>query len=309
MQEQLPLRPAEFVKIRDGFIAFLKQPAGTPIEQVFPQEVLDAMASAARRGRKRRRWLATVKGLSGYVSGMAAVAAVVGAIFDLAVYPWILSIVVMLVAMMVCAWAFNKSKVRDEPEIDEFSNERNEMLHRNLSALDAFKGRIAYGEIPCEERLPDGTIKPLTLSMRQAFLADHGALLILSRDQSLWECIPKRPIPASALWVKLDGRVAPIFINSRLLLDTADSELFDQRVAWLLSQADRFGSRAHAFREAVQAIIALRRREFAGLTFEQKKQRLIEAKEFSASKLEKLHAGIYLPFDRFLALLPMHEFP
>jgi hypothetical protein len=53
MQEQLPLRPAEFVKIRDGFIAFLKQPAGTPIEQVIPQEVLDAMASAARRGRNR----------------------------------------------------------------------------------------------------------------------------------------------------------------------------------------------------------------------------------------------------------------
>ena len=45
MQEQLPLRPAEFVKIRDGFIAFLKQPAGTPIELVVPQEVLDAMAS------------------------------------------------------------------------------------------------------------------------------------------------------------------------------------------------------------------------------------------------------------------------
>jgi hypothetical protein len=36
MQEQLPLRPAAFVKIRDGFIAFLKQPAGTPIEHVVP---------------------------------------------------------------------------------------------------------------------------------------------------------------------------------------------------------------------------------------------------------------------------------
>ena len=54
MQEQLPLSPAEFVKIRDGFIAFLKQPAGTPIELIIPKDVLDAMALAARRGRRQQ---------------------------------------------------------------------------------------------------------------------------------------------------------------------------------------------------------------------------------------------------------------
>ena len=302
MQEQLPLRPAEFVKIRDGFIAFLKQPAGTPIELAIPQHIIDAMTSAAKRGRNHRRMLDTVKTVSAFV-------AVTGAILGFAIDPLIIGTAIMLAGGMAFVWALKRSKVRDEPEIDQLSNEPNEMLRRNLSALDAFKGRIAYGDIPCEERLPDGTIKSLTATMRQAFLADHGALLILSRDQSLWECIPKRPIPTSALWVKLDGRVAPVFINSRLLLDTADGELFDQRVVWLLSQADRFGSRARAFREAVQAIIALRRCEFAGLTFEQKKQHLTDANEFSASKLEKLHAGTYLPFDRFLASLPMHEFP
>jgi hypothetical protein len=302
MQEQLPLRPAEFVKIRDGFIAFLKQPAGTPIEHAIPQHIIDAMASAARRGRNRRRFLDTVKTVSALVG-------VAGAIVGVALEPMIVGTTIMLAGGFAFVWALKRSKVRDEPEIDELTNEPNDMLRRNLSALDAFKGRIAYGDILCEERLPDGTIKLLTLPMRQAFLADHSALMILSRDQSLWECIPKRPIPTSTLWVKLDGRVAPVFINSRLLLDTVNGELFDQRVEWLLSQADRFGSRAHAFREAVQAITALRRREFGGLTFEQKKQRLTDAKEFSASKLEKLHAGTYHPFDRFLALLPMHEFP
>ena len=68
MQEQLPLRPAEFVKIRDGFIAFLKQPAGTPIEHVVPQHFIDAMASAARRGRKRRNMLDILRGVSGIVA-------------------------------------------------------------------------------------------------------------------------------------------------------------------------------------------------------------------------------------------------
>ena len=57
-----------------------------------------------------------------------------------------------------------------------------------------------------------------------------------------------------------------------------------------------------SFREAVQAVVALRRPEFEGLTFEQKKQRLSENKEFSASRLEKLHAGIYPPFNNFSAL-------
>jgi hypothetical protein len=302
MQEQLPLRPAEFVKIRDGFIAFLKQPAGTPIEHVVPQHIIDAMTSAAKRGRKRRRVLDVTKSASVFV-------AVAGAIVGLAINPMIVGTVIMLAGGMAFVWALNQSKVRAELEIDELVNEPNEMLHRNLNALDAFKGRIACGDIPCEERLPDGAIKPLTANMRQAFLADHGALLILSRDQDLWECIPKRPVPKSALWVRLDGRIAPVFVTSRSLLDTADGELFDRRIAWLLSHADQHGSRARSFREAVQAVVALRRPEFEGLTFEQKKQRLSENKEFSASRLEKLHAGIYPPFDNFLRTLPMHEFP
>ena len=202
MQEQLPLRPAEFVKIRDGFIAFLKQPAGTPIEHVVPQSIIDAMISAAKRGRKRRRLLDVTKSTSLFV-------AVAGAILGIAIEPMIVGIAIMLAGGMAFVWALNQSKVRAEPEIDELINEPNEMFHRNLNALDAFKGRIASGDIPCEERLPDGAIKPLTSTMRQALLADHGALLILSRDQDLWECIPKRPVPKSALWSGSTGGSRP----------------------------------------------------------------------------------------------------
>lgn len=298
----MPLRPAEFVKIRDGFIAFLKQPAGTPIEHVVPQHIIDAMTAAAKRGRRRQRLLDVTKGVSAFV-------AVAGAILGVAIEPMIVGTSIMLAGGMTLVWALNRSKVRVELEIDELIDQPNEMLHRNLNALAAFASLIASGDIPCEERLPDGTIKPLTATMRQAFLADHGALLILSRDQDLWECIPTRPIPKSTLWVRLDGRVAPVFVTSRSLLDTSDGKLFDRRIAWLLSHADQHGARARSFREAVQAVVALRRPEFEGLTFEQKKQSLAENKEFSASRLEKLHAGIYPPFDNFLRTLPMHEFP
>lgn len=68
MQEQLPLRPSEFVKIRDGFIAFLKQPAGTPLEVIVPQKITDVMTAAARRGTKRRRVLDVVRTASVFVA-------------------------------------------------------------------------------------------------------------------------------------------------------------------------------------------------------------------------------------------------
>ena len=302
MQEQLPLRPAEFVKIRDGFIAFLKQPAGTPIEHVIPQHIIDAMASAARRGRKQRQMLDIVRSASILV-------AVIGAIISLVLEPMIMGILVLVAGGLAFIWAHNRRKVRYEFETDELVTEPNEGLQRNLRALEDFRNLITSGDIPCEERLPDGAVKPVSANMHRAFGADHGALLILSRDQGLWQCIPCRPIPMSALWVRLGGRIAPVFVTSRALLDTADRELFDCRIEWLLSHADHANPRAQSFREDVQAIVALRRPEFEGLTFEQKKQSLTDNKEFSASRLEKLHAGIYPPFNKFLTSLPMHEFP
>ncbi len=301
MQEQLPLRPAEFVKIRDGFIAFLKQPAGTPIELIVPQEVLDAMASAARRGGKRRQILDIVHGASMLV-------ATVGALLGLGMNPMIVGIAMLLAGGVAFVWAHNRSKVRCEPEIDELVTEPNEALQRNLRALEDFKNLIASGDIACEERLPDGAVKAVSAAMLPAFRADHAALLILSRDQALWQCNPHRPIPMSALWVRLGGRVAPVFVTSRTLLETPDRGLFDRRIAWLLSQADTAGMKANSFREAVQIIIALRRPDLERTTFERKKE-VLRAEGMTDSRMEKIHAGVYPPFNSFLRSLPMHEFP
>jgi hypothetical protein len=301
MQEQLPLRPAEFVKIWDGFIAFLKQPAGVPIEQVIPQEVLDAMASAARRGRKRRVMLDTVRGVS-------ILLAMMGAALGVFMNPLIVDATILIASGAAFTWAHNRSKVRSEPEIDKLIREPDDALHRNLSALDGFKNLIASGEITCEQRLPDGTVKTVSARALPAFLADHGALFILSRDQQLWQCSPHRPIPMSALWVRFGGRVAPVFVTSRTLLDTPDHALLERRVEWLLSQADKAGSKANSFREAVQIIIALRRPDFEGTTFERMKE-VLRAEGMTDSRMEKIHAGVYPPFNSFLRSLPLHEFP
>jgi hypothetical protein len=297
----LPLRPAEFVKIRDGFIAFLKQPAGTPIEHVIPQHIIDAMASAAKRGRNHRRML-------DIASGASILVAVAGSILSLAIEPMIIGTSVLVSGGLAFVWVHNRRKIRYELESDELVTEPNEMLHRNLRALEVFRNLIASGDILCEERLPDGTIKPISANMLRAFGADHGALLILSRDQGLWQCVASRPIPLSTLWVRLGGRVAPAFVTSRGLLDTSDRHLFNQRIEWLLSHADQSNHRAGSFREAIQIIVALRRPDLDGLTFERKKEFLC-AEGFGESRMEKIHAGIYPAFNNFLRTLPMHEFP
>ena len=111
----------------------------------------------------------------------------------------------------------------------------------------------------------------------------------------------------SELLVKLGGSVAPAFVTSRTLLDTADRDLFDRRMTWLLAHSEA-DPRANSFREAIQIIIALRRPELDGLTFERKKE-ILRKERISDSRMEKIHAGVYPAFNNYLRQLPMHEFP
>lgn len=303
MREQLPLRPAEFVKIRDGYIAFLKRPAGTALTAIIPTSVLDAMASAARRGRNSCR-------LIDFLRLASALVAVIGITLILAPNPIKTGIGVALLLGGGIAFilAHFRSKVRREQQIEELVTEPNQALERDLRALNLFRSQIASGDIPCAQLLPNGTFKPLSPNALQAFLADHGALLVVSRDQDLWQCVPHRPIPMSELWVKLDARMAPALVTSRTLLDTADRELFDRRTAWLLAHGVETNQRANSFREAIQIIIALRRPELDGMTFERKKE-ILRKEGIGDSRMEKIHAGVYPAFNNYLRQLPMHEFP
>jgi hypothetical protein len=299
MQEQLPLRPSEFVKIRDGFVAFLKLQAGRALEAVIPLDVIAKMEAAARKGATRQKLLSFIQ-----ISGV--IVAVAGIVIAMAVDPMLPGACLLVGGGGVFIWAHRQSRRRSEPEIDELTSDP--LVQSRLRALDNYKALIAEGEIPCEERMPDGTHHPLSAAKRAAFLADHSSLLLLSRRQELWACMPKRPIPLSPLWVKIGNRVATSLISARTILDTPDRELFDARTQWLLDHADQNNSKATSFREGVQIIIALRRPDFNGMTFEQKKQTLVD-EGFSASRIEKMHAGIYQPFNAFLAKLPLHEFP
>src|SRR3546814_14693517 len=90
-------------------------------------------------------------------------------------------------------WAHDQLKVRHEPHIDALAPSPGPALEHNLRALDDFRHLIASGDIACEERLPDGTIRPLPRRARRPFLPDPGAVLVPGRDPTLLPLIPHHP--------------------------------------------------------------------------------------------------------------------
>jgi hypothetical protein len=301
MQEQLPLRPAEFVKIRDGFIAFLKQPAGTPLEAVIPQPIIDAMTIAARRGAKQRSMLDIARAVSAFV-------VVAGVVVGMSIEPLIIGVSILLVGGAAFVWTHRRARARSELEIDELNIEADKALQGNLRALDDYCNLIASGDIPAQERLPDGTLKPLSDNTRPSFIADHGALLVLSREQSVWQYIPHRPIPMSPIWVKVGNRVASTRITARTILETSDNELFNLRTEWLLTAARQKSRQAESFRSDVCVLTDLRRLKAEGKTLDECKL-LLSKEGYGPTRVAHMNAGIYAPFEKFLATLPLHDFP
>lgn len=299
MQDQLPLRHSAFVKVRDGFVAFLKKPAGTAFDAIIPPDVTDRMKAAARAGARRQLWLAVARGVSVGWS-LLSVAAAFAPDYHTQ------GIAALLIGGAAFFWSSNQAKRRTEPEIEDLTDDPE--VAANLHSLDAYKARIAQGDIPSEERLPDGTTRALSEDERKAFLADHSSMLVISTDQSLWQCIPRRPIPLSPIWVRVSDQADPSTITAVSLRTMTDEALFDRWIEWLLARSDHDTRSAQSFRKCLQLIRAFRRTDLAALTFERKKEKLVD-EGFSASMIEKMHAGDYAPFNNFLKTLPLHEMP
>jgi hypothetical protein len=299
MQDQLPLRHSEFMKVRDGFVAFLKKPAGTAFDAIIPPDVADKMKAAARAGALRQLYLAIARGASVGWS-LLSVAAAIAPDYHAQGFA------ALLVGGAAFFWSNNQAKRRTEPEIEDLTDDPEAAA--NLHSLDAYKARIAQGEIPGHERLPDGTTRALSEEVRKAFLADHSSMLVISTDHSLWQCIPRRPIPMSPIWVRLSDHADPSTTTAVSLRTMTDEALFDQRMDWLTVRSDQDTRGAQSFKKGLQLIRAFRRPDLATLTFELKKQTLA-TEGFSASMIEKMHAGDYTPFNKFLKSLPLHEMP
>lgn len=299
MQDQLPLRLSEFLKVRDGFIAYLRKPAGTSLNAIIPDEVIVRMKEAAIEGARKRQPFAWIKIASSVCLALSVTIAVI-------VEPMALGLICMAASGIGFVWSSLRAARRSEPEIELLTDDP--AVAATLRALDSYKARIAQGQIHGQERFPGGSIRKLPKAVRRAFLADHSSLLVVSNDPDLWKVIPRRPLPASSIWVRVGDQADPSTTSAVSLRNIKDDALFDKRTKWLFAKADHDTRDARAFRHALQLIIAFRRHDLAGLTFEQKKEKLAK-EDFSISMIEKMHAGVYEPFNRFLKTLPLHEMP
>ena len=304
MSSPSPVASSQYQRIDDAFAGYCKQPVGTGISELIGDHAVGMIEHSARASGRTR----FVRMASGFA---AAALGLVAFWFIAHSYPLAIAGPPALVAGLWGGTLLRVTRQREEPDEAKLSKNVTPDQKRNLLSLDEFRNRLADGQLACEQRLPDGTRKTLSVEHRRCFIADHGRVLIVSRDQSLWMKIRSRPIPLSDLWVGLQGTVGSTFITSRTLINMEDGERFDRCLQWLLQKSQSDRREAIAFRGNLNLIVMLRRPSIKELTLDKKIEEVgrDSAQGFTASVTEKIHSGNYAPFERFLHALPLSEMP
>ncbi|KPF55369.1 hypothetical protein IP65_04370 [Novosphingobium sp. AAP1] len=194
----------------------------------------------------------------------------------------------------------------DEPRLESLIEEATPEERDRILNLEEFCNRAASGKFGVVERFPDGSTRELIDERLKCFAADGGKLLILSVNPADWLLIRRRPVPRGEILIHIRGSVASTELTSKTLIDLDDAERFEAQLQWLLGHANR--NRHDAAGTVLALIVAFRRPEFAGKTFETKKE-IIGKEGYSWSMMEKVHSGNYPSFQRFLRTLPLNEIP
>lgn len=295
---------SQYQRIDDAFAGYCKQPIGTSISELVGDHVVRMIEQSARAS-GRTKFLRTASGVA------AAALGILGVWLIIRHYSFGIAGPPALIAGLWGGTLLRTGRQREEPSEAELSKNATPDQKRHLRCLEEFRNGVAEGHLLGEQRLPDGTRRALSVEHRRCFIADHGRVLIISRDQSLWMKIRSRPIPLSDLWIGLQGSVGSAFITSRTLISMDDSDGFDRRLQWLLEKSQGDSRDAAAFRSNLNLIVMLRRPNIKALSLDKKiaEVALDPAQIFTASVIEKMHSGNYSPFERFLHALPLSEMP
>jgi hypothetical protein len=304
MSSQSPVASSQYQRIDEAFAGYCKQPVGTNISELIGDHAVSMIEHAALAS-GRTKFIRLISGIAAAALGFLALW------LNLHSYPAIIGYSPALVAGLWGGTLFRTTRQREEPDEAKLSKNATPDQKRNLHSLDEFRNRLAEERFASEQRLPDGTRRPLTREHRRCFIADHGRILITSHDQSLRMKIRSRPIPLSELWVGMQGSVGSAFITSRTLINMDDGDWFDRRLQWLLEKSQSDRREAVAFRNNLNLIVMLRRPNIRELTLEKKIEEVgrDSVQGFTASVTEKIHSGNYGPFERFLHALPLSEIP
>lgn len=260
-----------------------------------------AWFSAARNSAKSRRRRVAIYAASGCLVTFA---------LWLALQP--LPAIVALLPALPAGWLIGNTMRRgyrsEQPRLEALIDGATPEQRDRILNLEEFCNRAAIGKFGVVERFPDGSTRELSADWLKCFVADGGKLLILSTDPADWLLIRRRPVPRGELLIDIRGSVAATELSSKTLIDLDDAERFDAILQWLLGHARASNSDATGFRKVLALIVAFRRTELAGISFESQKE-VLEKEGYSRSMLEKVHSGNYPPFQRFLRSLPLNEIP
>ncbi len=240
-----------------------------------------------------------------YVVGGVLIAATIGLA---ATFPALLALVIGLPASWLIGTTMRTGYRSQEPRLESLIEEATPDERDCILNLDEFCRRAASGRFGVVERHPDGSRREFNSDWLKCFAADGGKLLVLSSNPADWLMIRRRPVPRGEILIDIRGSVASTEITSRTLIDVENAEQFETKLQWLLGHAGGSGTKADSFRKVLGLVVAFRRPDFVGKSFEAQKEAL-EKEGYGRSMIEKVHAGIYEPFQRFLRTLPLNEFP
>ncbi len=291
----------KFERAADAFARFCHRPITDPPKALIGDAAHHKWLNAAQRSEKN--WQ---KRIGIYL--IAAVLAAVAIALALQPLPAIATLLPSAIAGLLIGRTMRQAYNSDEPRIETLIEGASPEQRDRILNLDEFCRRAASGKFRVAMRYPDGSIREFSDDMLKCFVADGGKLLVLSDDTLAWLRIRRRPVPRGQILIDIRGSIASTERTSKSLIDLADETVFDAKFQWLLAHARENSSDANSFRRVLNLIVAFRRPEFAGKTFEQQKE-VLEREGHSRSMLEKVHSGNYEPFQRFLRSLPLNEIP
>ena len=284
-----------------AFARFCNRDTTSTIETLIGAQARAAWLDAARQSAKGRhkRWAT-------YAVSLALLCFALW--LALNPFPAILALMPALPAGWLIGRTMRRSHRMEEPRLEALIAKATPDERDRILNLEEFCRRASSGKFGVVERFPDGSRRELTADWLKCFMADGGKLLILSTDPADWLLIRRRPVPSGEILIDIRESVAATELSSKTLIDLADDARFEAIHEWLLGHAQGTSSDANGFRNVLNLIVALRRPDLAGKTFENKKE-VLEKEGYSRSMLEKVHSGNYAPFQRFLRALPLNEIP
>ena len=284
-----------------AFARFCRRPSADTPKLLVGDKAGTAWFEAARRAATSRRYRLARYGLA---------SSLVVAAIALALQP--LPAIAALLPALPAGWLIGNTMRRgytsDEPTLESLIEGATPEQRDHIFNLEEFCKRAAGGKFGVAERYPDGSIHELGADLLLCFAADGGKLLVLSTNPADWMLIRRRPVPRGEILIDIGGAVAASELTSKSLIDLADAARFDAQLQWLLGHARGDSADAKGFCRVLNLVVAFRRPELAGKSFEDQKATL-EQEGYSRSMLEKVHSGNYAPFQRFLRSLPLNEIP